>query len=158
MKKYLILLLFLVYAGMAGAQSLVIMTRDGSEQTKNLAAVQNLTFSAGNLVVKNRDGSTSNQALSDIRKIYFKPGSTGNDYIISGRKELISFFPNPVENYLHLENLPEGISVAHIFRIDGSRILQREVSGGDCTIDASRLARGIYLLTVQGQTIKFVKL
>jgi len=157
MKKYLFLLLFLAFGGMAGAQNLVVMARDGSELTRNLATVQSMKFSAGNLVVKNSDGSTTNRTLSEIRKIYFIPAVTGTGDVALIQKELIRFFPNPVGNSLHLENLPEGISDVTIYRTDGAVILRTQVASGNSIIDTGHLNRGIYILMVRGQVMKFVK-
>lgn len=158
MKKFLFLLLFLAFGGVAGAQSLVVLTRDGSEQAKNLSAVQNLTFTANNLIIKNGDGTANSWSLSEIRKIYFKQGTTGTETMAPGKKGTIAFFPNPVGNSIHLENLPEGISDVTIYRSDGAVILRTQVSTGNSILGTGHLNRGIYILMVRDQVMKFVKL
>lgn len=158
MKKFVILLLFLVYAGMASAQSLVITTRDGSEQTRILATVQSLKFSGSNLMIKSSDGSIVNRPLSEIRKIVFKPGDTSTGDLVLSQKVPVRIFPNPVGDFLHLENLPEGNPVVSVYRPDGALILQTRVSPGNNIIQTGHLNRGIYILRVSDQVVKFIKL
>jgi len=69
--------------------------------------------------------------------------------------ENVILYPNPANNVIHIEGL-EGASEVLIYNIYGVRVKTRTLSG-DGDINVSDLAAGLYLLRVNGHTMKFVK-
>ncbi len=141
------------------AQALVVKTRDGAETAQNLNVIQSLSFDSGNLVVKYTGGTSQIYSLSSVSKLYFSNGTTDAGLVsemASGAG--ISLYPNPAGSSIRLCNLPQGISVITLYRIDGAVMFQTEVSSYHNVIDISRFTRGLYLLKTGTQTLKFVKL
>jgi len=72
--------------------------------------------------------------------------------------EKLSVYPNPVNEIINIQNAPEGTSTVKIYRMEGVMVLSEQVSKGNLSIDVSSLTKGFYLLTLNGQAFKFIKL
>lgn len=74
-------------------------------------------------------------------------------------KESLKFkvYPNPVTDKIYVSGV-STISSAFVYDLNGRRILETEVSNVNSSIDLSKLTFGAYLLKVNGQTFKFVKI
>jgi len=162
MKQNLLSLMLLLIAGSGAfdikAQSMVIKTKDGTESTKLLDSIQNFTFSNGTLLLKFITGSTGSYGVSTISKLYFESVPTGIADVTSKATGTITIYPNPVGNSINIQNLPGGTSIVHIYRMDGVMVLYTQVSSSSTSIDVSNLETGLYLLKVNEQVLKFIKL
>ncbi len=67
----------------------------------------------------------------------------------------ISLYPNPANDIIHIEGL-EAASEVLIYNTYGVRVKAMSL-GGDGDINVSDLAAGLYLLRVNGHTMRFVK-
>lgn len=142
----------------AEGQSLIIKTKDGTEETKRLSDLSGFGFSSGNLILKPQTGTTESYGLSTISKLYFSSVTTSSVSITPDVASSIpSIYPNPVGNVLYIRNIPDGITNVSIYRMDGVLILGTTVSADNKCIQVANLNRGIYLLIVNNQAIKFVK-
>jgi hypothetical protein len=160
-KFYPILFLLVFGTGIfeGRGQSLVLQAKDGTESTTLLGQFQNLTFTSTDVSLKTISGSSSSFALSTIRKIYFNGVATAiNEIPINENKQSITISPNPVEELVNLGNVPVGTYDAYIYQLDGSIVGQAEVSSTNPSINVSGLHGGIYILRMNKQTIKFIKL
>jgi hypothetical protein len=161
MNQKLFLLAMVIITGMSfqpvGAQSLIIKTKDGAEEVKSLNTVQKFTFLNNNLILGISDRTTEEIGLSVIHKIYFKdvPQRIENE-LADAQKYII--YPNPVNDVVYLKNLPDMDIIINIYRIDGVKMMQMELSPGNNSIDVNQLSSGIYILLVNNQAIKFQKL
>ena len=74
-------------------------------------------------------------------------------------KESLKFkiYPNPVTDKLYVSGV-SAISNASVYDFNGRRILEAELSNNNSSIDLSTIPFGVYLLKVNGQTFKFVKI
>lgn len=61
-----------------------------------------------------------------------------------------------VENSLRLSNCRAGASIT-IYSANGQQLQQLQSNGGTTTVNVSTLPHGVYLLTVDKTTIKFMK-
>ena len=152
MKKQLFLFLFLLITGVGicrvSAQSMAIRMQDGSEETIGLSTLGKITFSNSNLLVNQATGTTESFSLSNIRKIYFKSLPTGTDENqLTGNTNSLFFYPNPVNNIIYLTNIPENISIVKIYRMDGTLILQKQISSNNISLDVSMLGKGFYFIS-----------
>ncbi|HTI11466.1 MAG TPA: RICIN domain-containing protein [Puia sp.] len=70
-----------------------------------------------------------------------------------------TLFPNPVSQTLHvvLPVMTSGHQVLQIYTLGGSRVFQSVVTNSSMDIDVSSLARGVYLVKVDGVSREFVK-
>lgn len=70
-------------------------------------------------------------------------------------EEKVSLYPNPANDIIRIEGL-ESASEVLIYNIYGVRVKAMSL-GGDGDINVSDLAAGLYLLRVNGHTMRFVK-
>jgi hypothetical protein len=160
--KYIMLMLILVLffrigASEAKAQHLTIRLNNGNESTDLLSTIQKLSFSDGNLVLAYKSGSSKSFGLATIQKLYFDNQTSVTEYT-SGEASAITVYPNPVDNVILLQNIPEGIIHVFIYGIDGKLLVKTQIFSGVESIDVTNLQSGFYLLLANGQAVKFIKL
>lgn len=139
------------------AQGLIIRMQDGTENQMTINSVRKLGFSNDELVVTPKTGQPESYNINDIRKLYFGViASVTSD--VSAASAQLAITPNPADNVITLVNLPSGTSVIYIFSFDGRLVQQVKMSSPEPKIDISALKSGIYFISGNGQTAKFVKL
>jgi hypothetical protein len=161
MQKKFTSLIFILLVAIVGlqAQNLILKTKGGTEQIKPLGSLKKITFSNNNLLVNYLSGPAETYSLSTISKLYFKSTVTGTSSIaLNSEARILSIYPNPVNNVIYIQNAPEEISTVLIYRLDGVKVLQAQISEGNSCIQAGTLAKGLYLLKLNNQAIKFIKL
>lgn len=139
----------------ANAQNvtLVVTNTNGTEQTYQLTEENQLHFENGEiLVIETANGSNVTLQLSDIRKIVCSE-MVGTEENTASRLQI---FPTPAHNQVIIKNLI-GNSQGHIYTLDGRMVKAFEASEG-MTLDISDLSEGMYLLNIDGQTLKLMKL
>ena len=157
MKKFLMLLLFLLAGfllrGTAQNVTLVVTTTDGTEQSFQLTNEGQLFFEDGErLVIEDGTGTTATFQLADIRKLVCTE-ITGMEE--SSTKSL-RLLPNPTRDHFLLSNLQSSCE-ARIYALDG-RLVKSFTATEGMTVDISELSKGMYLLHIDGQTLKMMKL
>ncbi len=155
--KTLLLLLFFVTGALshATAQNVVcvVTTTDNVEHSIGLWEDHQMYFDqADRLVIQNSPNANHVFPLSEIRKVVFTE--------ITGTEESHApapyILPNPSSNHFIIRNLPETCQ-GQVFALDGRLVKAFEASEGS-VIDISELPKGMYLLQLQGQTLKLMKL
>ena len=152
-------LVLLLWTGISEtkAQSVIVKQFDGTENTELLTTVRNLSFSGSDLVLTFTSGSTDIYSLSTVRKIYFDTNISVNENTeLSGNS--LHIFPNPAGNSITVQSVSNKVSIVNIYRTDGSLVISQVVSTESQTLDISQLSSGLYLLTMNGQSAKFIKL
>jgi hypothetical protein len=136
--------------------SLNIKRWDSTENNIELSTIKKITFLGTDFIINYQKGSTENYATSSVRKIVF--GS------YSGLKETLSetnplqIFPNPSGDFITLKNQPEGVANLSIYSICGTQIMNLQHYSCNVPIDISWLTKGIYIIKVNNQALKFTKL
>ncbi|MBO7260633.1 MAG: T9SS type A sorting domain-containing protein [Bacteroidaceae bacterium] len=152
MKK---LLLFLITAATltttATAQNLVINGKDGSTTDLNLESLRKITFSKGNLVARYSDGTYSEYALSTIGKLAFETG-TG----LSSIEIMDGHLAYSSQSGTAFVTNSQGSDLI-VYNISGRIVLKQSIQTDAETIDLSALQEGIYLLRLNGITVKIRK-
>ncbi len=154
------LIAFLVLPAFCRAEQqegMVIYLTDGTKQEMAFSGIRKLTFADNQFgVVGTSEGATdANFAYSSVRKIVFDLKSAGVGKVEASAQWVVS--PNPVVSQLSVVgyDAAEAASVA-IYSMDGQ--LRRSIANWDGTpINVESLPSGIYLLTLNDQTFKFVK-
>ena len=156
-KLLIVLLLFAgLFSGVSAQNSLIVKQTNGTLKGTALTSLNKITFSSGNMLVGKTDATTDNYLLSDISKITFGIYS-GVSEILS-ESTMLSVYPNPSAAFIQLRNLPESAaSCVCIYSLAGSRLIQKHLNSISEMIDISCLNKGMYLLTVNGSTLKFIK-
>jgi hypothetical protein len=160
--------LILILLGVTGtfhthAQSMVIETKSGTDTVSIVDTLEKFSFSNENLLVDLVGGSIKTYSLTEVQKIFFisdgsTPVTTGVQETVSGTGQNISVYPNPAENILYLQNLPDGVSAVIIYNMEGIPVLSMQVSGDNKSIGISNLTKGLYLIRINNQALKFIKL
>jgi hypothetical protein len=158
--KIMFLLLFLLFCLASteiNAQNLLVRMKDGTENNNLLSTVHKLGFSDGNLLLTLNNGSTETFGLSTIQKLYFDLQTSVTENTPPNECKL-TVFPNPVENAISIQNIPEGTTSVFIYRVDGKLLLKTQISSEKETIDVSNLKCGLYMIVANGEAVKFIKL
>lgn len=149
--------LFLTQITESSAQGLVIELKDGSTNIENLNAIQKLSFSEMDLLETLSTGTVNSFALTAIQKLYF-------DMTISiEEKEGIEItglkiFPNPASEIINIQGIPGQAEFVFVYRCDGKLVIIEPVSSGKVSLNISKLPGGLYFLTAEGLSAKFIKL
>ena len=136
--------------------SLDIKNRDGSEKNIDVNSLRKITFANGMLILNYRIGSVENIVTSSIQKLVFTSFTGFNDLQVEPKTMIV--FPNPTKKFISLKNIPDGNVKIVIFSISGSAMLTLQHYTNDEMIDISQLTRGIYIIKVNNQALKFTKL
>lgn len=154
--KALLLLLFLtgfLSHGTAQNVTLVVTTTEGTEHIYQLTEEGQLFFENGErLVVEDGTGTTATFQLANIKKIVSTEVTGVNESTASD----LQLVPNPARNNFLIKNL-QGSCQARIYTLDG-RLVKSFMVNEEQLIDISDLAPGMYLLHIDGQTLKMMKL
>lgn len=82
-------------------------------------------------------------------------GATMSNFTLSQNTfDLVTFgmYPNPATSILHLE-LPESVVLADfiIYEMTGKKILQKQISNQDTSVNVSFLSKGSYVLRIESE-------
>lgn len=150
------LMLLLLFGACSFAQTGVRVTYyDGNIQDFNVAAAGKLYFVSDNLLVST-DGiiAPTTIPVNIIRKITFD-GSLATTTFGENDHHL-ALFPNPGAEVIKIQSDRSESLKTEIYSLTGQLIQQGMYQSGQ-DIDVSQLARGLYLVQVNGLTIKFSK-
>lgn len=134
--------------------SMLIQLKSGSVLSYTLASTSKISFLNNNLLYTPDNSST---AIDQITKITFGLTSGVND--VNENNVTLGVSPNPAHNYIVLSNLiiPENGKVS-IYSATGVQVVLHQISSSTETVDVSFLPQGIYIVRVNNQTAKFIKL
>lgn len=134
---------------------LTITMNDGAEETYDMLNTSYMYFDNGEklVITETIDGlATVAYPLADIRKITCQE--------VEGTEENtnlnIAVFPNPTHDKVTFRNL-RGKQTVKIYALDG-RLMKTTQITDDQTIDISMLPQGLYLVNVNYNTFKMMKL
>lgn len=161
MRHKLFLTLFLFYCGIGAisiqSQTLLgIKKVDGTEKFLGLSTLNKITFSDVNLYLNYIGGNSESLSFSSVRKIVFSTVAGVNNTLADTK--VMQLYPNPAANYIFLKNAPEGDLSAAIYSVTGSQVLNICLGADVRQIEISCLPKGLYLLKVNNQVVKFSKL
>jgi hypothetical protein len=150
-----LLLSFVSLSVQAQSLSLNIIQWSGDENHVSVASIDKITFSEDNLIVNYEEGSTESIDLLSIRKITFSI-PMGIDKIENGKEQLSVFFISA--NQLMVNNLPEGKHPVSIYSVSGNLIQSTTIDSYSPTINVDTMQKGMYIVMINNQTLKIVKL
>jgi len=136
--------------------SLDIKSKDGGENIIEVNSLRKITFGNGIMILNYRIGSVENIAKSSIQKLVFTSFTGFNDLPVIPK--ILIVFPNPAKEFISINNIPDGDVKIVIFSISGSKMLTLQHYTNNEMIDISHLIRGIYIIKVNNQALKFSKL
>lgn len=141
------------------AQSLVLKTTTGTEQANLLSNLKKIVFADKNLFIYSVNGPAVSYSLPSVSKLYFSSTITSSlSGSVAETNTAISIFPNPAKDNIYFQNVPDQPTPVSIHRIDGLWILNTQVSSISKAIEVSHLESGVYILRINNQVFKFIKL
>ncbi len=147
-----LLLAALLTLGFAGAQAdLVVLNQDGTSQETPLENVQRISFSGSNVVTTLKDGTTLTTPLAGVQKIYFgnDSGNTGIDQVAITEKESLLINGNTLT--------ANGTGTLRVLSADGRELISRHLSGKGEQVSFDNLPQGVYIVTLNGRSVKLLK-
>lgn len=134
---------------------LVITLNDGTEETYDMLNTSYMYFDNGEklVITETIDGMTAvTYPLADIRKITCQE--------VEGTEENtdlnIAVFPNPTHDKVTFRNV-RGKQTVKIYALDGRLMKSFQVTDSQ-TVDISMLPQGLYLVNIDYNTFKMMKL
>jgi hypothetical protein len=153
---YKITVMLLLISAYSAAQTGVTITYyDGTAQGFNVTSGGKLYFGSDQLYVKT-DGTTAPTTIpvNIIRKITF--GSVLATTTFGENRNHLALYPNPGSDYIRIQSDADENLNTKIYSMAG-QLVQQGTYQPDQDIDVSGLASGLYLVQVDGLTIKFSK-
>lgn len=154
--KGILVLLVLCSGFMVKAQHINIETITGQIITESLNSIENITLPNENLVIHFSDSEPTTISLYSIGKIYFDM-ETSNGQEIKPITRIPAILTNPATSDLEIVNLPDHNVRAVIYSIKGEQLAHSWVSSGASRLNIQNLTGGLYILKLDGVTLKFVK-
>lgn len=154
--KILILVYFFTCISLlANAQSTVLrITKTGNSTLDfQVSQISKVLFNDSTMIINMTDGFINNIPISSIRSFVVRDFTK----LVEIEQRTLVVYPNPVSSNIMLLNLDYQTHLADIYAVTGQLLLQKFVSFTNNIIDVSALKEGIYVLKLNGQTIKFTK-
>jgi hypothetical protein len=117
----------------------------------NYGAHREITIQNG--VNPNLNASVREAYFGSLPEIRVKIGSGTGLPAIDGSR--INVYPNPFVDYVIIEAPASGKAV--IYDLSGKTVLSVDVSAGSNRINTSALSKGVYVLKIDGNSVKIVK-
>jgi hypothetical protein len=145
-----------VLSAQSKSVALDIKKWDGSDKIIDLNSLRKITFAGGNLVLNYQSGSTESVVTSSVRKLVFASITGVNDVSVENNALLV--FPNPGVDFISLKNVSAGVKNIGVYSICGIQVMNLQHYSNNDRIDISGLTKGIYIIKVNNQALKFTKL
>lgn len=153
MKKLLFAAMMLCASGVSAfaVDGIIGISADRSEKSFVLSNVKTITIKSGNDVsmsVNKNDGSS----IDGFQTIVFNEDVDITNAVNNAANLDIQMYPNPVESIIYVNGLDKDADIK-VIGTDGK--IAKQVVGQQ--IEVSDLAKGMYLLSVDGRMVKFIK-
>jgi hypothetical protein len=159
--KLVFLLLFLMIFSapqQTDAQGLYVRTYDQKVKAFDLTTLQSLSFLDNSLLLKKLSGTSETYNLSTVSALYFNSLYTGSNIItVNGKDKQMTIFPNPGTHYIRISRIPSSTVAVSVISLDGRIRMQTEITSDNPLLQIDELERGMYLLKINNQVIKFIK-
>lgn len=133
--------------------SLIVTTTDGNEVVYQLTEQSHLYFEEGtSLVIEDGSGNSTTYPLDKVRKIVCSEIAGTQEDTLSK----LRLFPNPSHDSFIVSGLTQDC-LARIYALDGRMVKEFEAKAG-LAVGIDELTSGMYLLNINGQTLKLIKL
>ena len=150
MRKLLLFMLTLLAVNSSQAAGVFKVNGEDIQKTPTLITLDNSKI--GNILVQFSDNSVVSYNMNLVE---FCPNESSS--IQDTKKDGAFFFiKGHVRDILQLEGITPGAEIG-IYAANGVQKYLGKSSGRNASVDVSRLSRGVYLLRVGRQAVKFIK-
>ena len=160
MKHIYTKMLCVLALGMASAMSasadkgVVVISTDGTERYVTLADIDRIQIGQNSLTVQCVNGTSQTVPYKDIDRVLVG-ASTSSVSSITAPGE-IAVWPTATTDIVNISGLAAGETVA-VFDIKGATVLKGISAEGLTTLSLGHLPAGIYVLAVNGKSVKIIK-
>lgn len=154
-QKFTLLLILLVSSYSFAQTGVTVTYYDGTTQGFNVTTAGKLYFASDNLYVK-LDGTTTPTTIpvTIIQKITF--GATLSNATFGENKNNLVLYPNPSSDVFRIKSDENEELKINIYSLQGQLVHQGKYQTNE-DVNVSNLSSGLYLVQVNGLTIKFSK-
>ena len=155
-RKVLFLPLLMMAVTLMAAESIKVVSLNGSDRTISLQRIGTITFSDDVMYLYDTEGNLlGNTPVSQVGQIVFtdEPDNTAVDNVA---RPSVSVYPNPAYDMLEISGL-EGQTAVRIYNLQGQLLRQAVVAEDKATLDVSALSAGHYLLQIGAEVMKIIK-
>jgi hypothetical protein len=140
------------------AQSLVVRAKGGAESIFTLSGVRKITFSTGAMSIWKTDGIQSPFNITTVQKLLFAMQSPITTVVKNTTtNKSITVYPNPTTDVLFIKGAV-ATSQAKVYNLSGiAQSVPSTFLADGFQLNVSALPQGLYLIQLEGQTIKFHK-
>ena len=157
-KQYLLSLFMLAFclsiSSLSAQNYLILKLADGTNNGTLLSNLNRITFSSGNMIVKKTDASFDSYLISSINKMTI--GIYSDVPNVPENRTSLAVYPCPATDHIQLKNAPDSELNIRIFSMDGKVLITTKIVGSQA-ININSLSRGLYLMKVDNDILKFVK-
>lgn len=125
----------------------------------DLKELAHISFEGKNVVFTSLTGATRSMAMCEVSELRFSNEAYSGVESLATDGVALSVYPNPTADILYL-CLPDGIEPAAasvaIYSVNGKQMWAAD-GLATSSLDVSRLAQGVYILTVNNHSIQFIK-
>ena len=134
---------------------LTVVEFDSKSHVYKIEESGELSFEEKSLVIKENEKSEAKVlSLGNITKLLIKEVSAVND--LSSDSQSITLYPNPASSEIFISGF-EGVQTVEIYSISGVLAMKTTAENGS-VINISNLRQGIYIVKVDGKTVKLCKI
>lgn len=150
MRKNTTALFLCMLCSLSANADIIVETDAGEKETSTVSSIKCITLTGGNLQIFKSSGTSTITPLAQISKIYFGT-LTG---IVSSREDAAKI--SVAGNEITASPINKG-SIISVYSTDGSLIIREKASSDKVKIDISNQPNGIYIISIDGQSIKIKK-
>lgn len=157
MKHAVLCVIAILCSGVASADytAMVVQSPEGEKTAFILGEMPKITFDENNLIIEKSDGTTI-IPLTEIKEYSFETFPSSGIISIEKNKELPFVYNGSSISFEKIEGIGNHVD---IFRIDGSIVTSFNLNNNaTTTIDCSAWSQSIYVININGQAYKLMKL
>ena len=130
---------------------LVVLEYAGTVHSFVPSEVRRITFEQGKMCVLTHQGESYKVPVSEVRKCYFGAVPEGSTSILTMKSGNLVV----VGNCLHVETASK--KVLTVVNAEGKTVLMKHIPVGNTSVSLETLPGGVYVVTIGGETLKFLK-
>lgn len=121
------------------------------EESVTLSALKKITFQSGKLMATEISGLQRSYDLKTLNKMYFTSQPTAIEGVGNDASFALSY--DPMAQVIRVSGAAVAMDLK-IYSLSGALLRSVTVGDGNSTIGISSLSRGIYVVKVNGRTLK----
>ena len=157
MKRILfsVVVAFMFAISVSAQDKVVVNKNSGDMQSYEMSDIRKITFGDNSIVVVAQDGSaTATISYDEIKKITFELAD-GIEQVVSTEQGKLTLLKEG--NTIRIKGFNSKEGRLAIYSANGTMVESSTFSGDNLSVGIDNLPDGLYILNVNGQSIKFTK-